>query len=56
MPTRKNQRHRRELRQEEAEERAVKRAGRSAAEQLVVLDERLGENHGAKKERRRLKA
>jgi hypothetical protein len=38
------------------EEHEAARAKRSVAEQLAVLDQRLGKNKGAKKERARLKS
>lgn len=38
----------------EAADRAINRASRSASEQLNLLDKRLGEGNGARRERARL--
>lgn len=54
MATRKNQPHNRERRQKEAQERQEARNKRSVRDQLEVLDAKLGEGQGAKKERARL--
>jgi hypothetical protein len=45
-----------EIRQQEAQERAEVRASRSPEEQLAVLDKRLGKGKGAQRERARLQA
>lgn len=47
--------YRKEQRREEAMARQVERNQLSAAEQLAILDMRLGKDQGAKKERTRLK-
>lgn len=47
---------RREIRRDEAHQRAESRAKRSALQQLALLDERLGEGKGARRERARLQA
>ncbi len=49
-----NKSRRLEQRREEAELRKQERQTRSDADQLKILDERLGENTGASKERARL--
>ena len=54
MPTRKNQRHKREKRQEDAKKRQESRSKLSPKQQLSRLDELLGEGIGAVKERTRL--
>lgn len=48
--------YRKEYRREKAEELALARSKRSPVEQLAILDERLGEGLGAKKERAKLRA
>lgn len=45
---------RKKLQEKLREERKVARASRTPEQQLALLDERLGENVGAKKERARL--
>lgn len=55
MPTRKNFPGRKKARREQAEEQKEARAQRTNAQQLKLLDQRLGKNKGAKKERARLK-
>lgn len=44
----------RDIRREQAAKRQAERAKRSPAEQLALLDARLGKGQGAKKERARL--
>lgn len=48
--------HAKDKKNKEAKRRQQRRNGRTPAEQLVVLDERLGEGVGAESERERLQA
>ena len=54
MAGQKNMLHRRKLRKENAETLYKERQQRSNKDQLKLLDQRLGKNVGAKKERARL--
>ena len=51
---RKNQRWRKRLRQEAANDRHQQREKRTSKQQLALLDRRLGKGQGASKERSRL--
>ena len=51
---RKNHPHRKEARRAAAEQRAIELAKVPLAKRILILDERLGEGIGAKKERAKL--
>jgi len=56
MAGQKNMHHRRKERQDHAKQLHEERAQRTTAQQIKLLDQRLGRGVGAQKERRRLAA